>query len=188
MRTDLIVKSLEALKAGKTLLYPTDTIWGIGCDATMEDAVERIYAIKERDHQKSMLVLATEEMLSAELPSDARQLLLEKGRPTTVIIPTVMLTLKVAANLPAQDGTIGVRIPRFSFCQELLHQLEHPIVSTSANLSGRTAPASYEDIVPAIHQRIDLDLPDDPSFHHEQQPSSRIVKLSPTGEIIIIRS
>lgn len=187
MRTDLIVKSLDALKEGLTILYPTDTIWGIGCDATVTDAVERIYGIKERDHAKSMLVLISEEMLSPTLPAEARDLLLMSERPTTVIIPAEMLDVAVATNLPASDGTIGVRVPRHAFCQELLHQLGHPIVSTSANLSGCPSPASYEDIAEDIHRRVDCDLPDDPSFHHASSGSSRIVKLSSNGEVVVLR-
>ena len=178
---------LSVLRQGLTLLYPTDTIWGIGCDATNADAVERIYAIKQRDHSKSMLVLATEQMLSPDLPSEVRQLLLHSSRPTTVILPVEMLAVPIAHNLPAADGTVGVRIPQFAFCQQLLHELGNPLVSTSANLSGHPSPATYADIDPALKQRIDCCLPDHPSFHHPSVAPSRIVRLLPDGTLATLR-
>ena len=178
---------LPALRQGQTILYPTDTIWGIGCDATNPDAVERIYAIKQRDHSKSMLILATEQMLSSDLSSEVRQLLLHSPRPTTVILPAALLATPVAHNLPATDGTIGVRIPRFDFCQQLLVQLGSPLVSTSANLSGHPSPTCYADIAPELKQRIDLCLPDHPTFHHPLAAPSRILKLLPDGTLATLR-
>ena len=182
-----LATALNALRNGQTLLYPTDTIWGIGCDAANTDAVERIYAIKQRDHSKSMLVLAIPEMLSPQLPRDILQLMLHSPRPTTVILPTSLLSIPLASNLPAADNTIGVRIPHFTFCQELLQQLGSPIVSTSANLSGRPSPASYEEIEPELKQRIDCCLSNHPSFHHAPTSSSRIVKVEPDGTLSILR-
>ena len=179
---------LPALRQGLTLLYPTDTIWGIGCDAANPDAVERIYAIKQRDHAKSMLILATEAMLSPLTPSEALQLLLHSPRPTTVILPASMLAVPIAHNLPAADGSVGVRIPQFAFCQQLLHHLGSPLVSTSANLSGRPSPATYADIDPELKQRIDCCLPDHPAFHHPATAPSRIVRLLPDGTLTTLRS
>lgn len=187
MRSDLLDKALETLKLGGTLLYPTDTIWGIGCDACCREAVDRIYSIKERDHSKSMLVLANEGMLSPTLPYEARKILLCSNRPTTVILQKKMLTIEIADNLPAADGTIGVRIPRFDFCQTLLTKLGHPIVSTSANLSGSPSPACYDEIAAAVMERVDYALPNDDSFIHSKQASSRIVKLFDSGKIEILR-
>ena len=178
---------LPALRQGLTLLYPTDTIWGIGCDAANADAVERIYAIKQRDHSKSMLILATEQMLSPGTPAEVLQLLLHSQRPTTVILPASMLAVPIADNLPAADGTVGVRIPQFAFCQQLLHHLGNPLVSTSANLSGHPSPATYADIDPALKQRIDCCLPDHPSFHHPAAAPSRIVRLQPDGTLFTLR-
>lgn len=177
---------LSALRQGLTLLYPTDTIWGIGCDAANADAVERLYAIKQRDHSKSMLILASEPMLSSDIPSETLQLLYSQ-RPTTVILPASMLAVPIADNLPAADGTIGVRIPQFAFCQQLLHHLGSPLVSTSANLSGHPSPATYADIDPALKQRIDCCLPDHPSFHHPAAAPSRIVRLQPDGTLFTLR-
>lgn len=187
MNNTLLTTALSTLRDGKTLLYPTDTIWGIGCDATNAQAIERIYAIKERDHSKSMLVLASASMLSPALPREAADLLLHSSRPTTVILPAEMLLAKVATNLPAHDGTVGVRVPQMDFCQALLMELSKPIVSTSANLSGRPSPASYSDIEEALRLRIDCPLPDDPSFHHAPTGSSRIVKLLHDGTIQTLR-
>ena len=187
MTTQLLHTALAALREGMTLLYPTDTIWGIGCDAANADAIERIYAIKQRDHSKSMLILANEQMLAPHIPSEARQLLLHSPRPTTVILPVDMLAVPIADNLPAADGTIGVRIPQFHFCQQLLHELGSPLVSTSANLSGQPSPTTYADIAPALKQRIDLCLPDHPVFHHAPTGSSRILRLNPDGSVTTLR-
>ena len=178
--------ALAALRQGQTLLYPTDTIWGIGCDAANPDAIERIYAIKQRDHAKSMLILATEAMLSPQIPTEALQLL-HSLRPTTVILPASMLAIPIAHNLPAADGTVGVRIPRFTFCQQLIQHLGTPLVSTSANLSGHPSPATYADIDPALKQRIDCCLPDHPAFHHPPVAPSRIVRLLPDGTLATLR-
>ena len=187
MTTQLLHTALAALREGMTLLYPTDTIWGIGCDAANADAIERFYAIKQRDYSKSMLILANEQMLAPHIPSEARQLLLHSPRPTTVILPVDMLAVPIADNLPAADGTIGVRIPQFHFCQQLLHELGSPLVSTSANLSGQPSPTTYADIAPALKQRIDLCLPDHPAFHHAPTGSSRILRLNPDGSVTTLR-
>ena len=179
--------ALHALRQGQTLLYPTDTLWGIGCDATLPDAVERLYAIKQRDHAKAMLVLASEAMLRPGLPTSLRDLLLHSSRPTTVVMPAGWLAVRVAHNLPAADGTIGVRIPRMDFCRQLLAALGHPIVSTSANLSGHPSPATYADIAPALRSQIDCCLPDSPLFPNAPAQPSRIVRFTPSEEIIILR-
>lgn len=187
MNSVLIDNTLEALINGKTILYPTDTIWGIGCDATLADAIDRIYAIKERDHSKSMLILATEQMLSPTLPQNTREILLHSDRPTTVILPAEYISIQLAPNLLATDGTIGIRIPKFDFCQRLLSRLTHPIVSTSANLSGEPSPNSYDDISPTIIDRVDFALPNDQSFYHPIAGSSRILRVTNSGETIVIR-
>ena len=187
MGYDLVDSALSALRNGKTLLYPTDTIWGIGCDAVNPTAVERVYAIKERDHSKSMLILASAEMLSPDMPQGVKTLLLESDRPTTVVLPACNVALSLPQNLLAQDGTVGVRVPRMDFCQELLHAFGHPIVSTSANLSGHPSPQCYDDISEELKQRVDCCLPDIPEFHHPATGSSRILKLKSDGTITVIR-
>ena len=187
MTNRLLEQARKALSEGKTLLYPTDTIWGIGCDATCADAVERIYAIKERDHTKSMLVLVAEGMLEKEMPQEVRELLLASERPTTVVVPARYVACVLPGNLLAADGTVGVRVPRMDFCQELLHAFGHHIVSTSANLSGHPSPSCYDDISEELKQRVDCCLPDLPEFRHPATGSSRILKVNPDGTIAVIR-
>lgn len=200
----MILSALQTLRAGGTLIYPTDTIWGIGCDATNSNAVEKIYQIKERDHSKSMLILCADEaMLRQYIPNptpEALDLLLHSDRPTTVIFPNVLQLNKgtvpnlvpeeeyfLANNLLAADGSIGVRIPHMNFCQELLRAFGRPIVSTSANLSGHPSPTSYENIEKELIQRVDYCVPNSPNFASSCTNGSRIVKLTDDNEIIVIR-
>lgn len=187
MYKDLISTALSFLREGKTILYPTDTIWGIGCDATDRRAVERIYSIKKRNHSKSMLVLATREMLVSSLSDEAVALLNSTDRPTTVILPQTVFIEKMADNLPAADGTIGVRLPQTDFCVELLTQFGHPIVSTSANLSGDPSPATFYDISEAIKHSVDYCPSEVPIIRNNDGISSRIVKVEPSGKCTIIR-
>ena len=187
MDNEMFERALSCLRAGGTLLYPTDTVWGIGCDAANDAAIERIYSIKQRDHNKAMLVLATPQMLSSHLPEEIGKLLLQSERPTTVIMPTDLFVRPVASNLPASDGTLGVRIPRHDFCQLLLRQFDGLIVSTSANFSGMPAPMTFGDIDPELMHCIDYHLPDIPEFSHPQTPPSQIVKIEPDGSLSKIR-
>lgn len=187
---DVLLKTaLAALRNGETLLYPTDTIWGIGCDATNAAAVERIYALKKRDRSKSMLILCADlamvEAFVGTVSETCAGLLLHSGRPTTVIVP--LREHQLADNLAAADGTLGVRIPQMAFCQQLLHAFGKPVVSTSANFSGAPSPIVYADIDDALKARIDCCLPDDEAFRHPATGSSRIVKIETTGEMTIIR-
>ena len=187
MRNTALDTALQALRQGLTLLYPTDTLWGVGCDATLPQAVDKLYALKRRDPAKAMLVLATETMLSPDIPMSVSDLLLHSPRPTTVVMPVSWLAVPVAANLPAADGTVGVRVPRMDFCQRLLAALGHPVVSTSANLSGEPSPASYADISPAFRSRVDCCLPDSSDYPHAPAQASRIVKVLPSGEVCVLR-
>ena len=187
MNNDIIERALATLNVGGTLLYPTDTIWGIGCDAVNPSAIERVYAIKERDHSKSMLILASAEMLSPEMPGEVCRLLLESERPTTVVLPARYVTPTLPQNLLAADGTVGVRVPRMDFCQTLLRLFGRPIVSTSANLSGHPSPQCYADISEELKQRVDCCLPDLPEFCHPSTGSSRILKINPDGTVAVIR-
>src|SRR5574344_814861 len=142
-----IQKCVEMLLAGKVILYPTDTVWGIGCDATNEAAVEKIYRIKQRRESKSMLVLLDKfdkvPLYVERIPLIAWDLLPTTERPTTYIYPT-------AYNLPQimipKDGTIAIRIVRDCFCKKIIQALDRPLVSTSANISGTPSPITFEDI------------------------------------------
>ena len=178
----------DLLSGGSTLLYPTDTIWGIGCDATNADAVEKLYAIKRRDHSKSMLVLCADiamvERFISPVDAEIRSLLLDGTRPTTVILPLQRNLL--AGNLAAADGTIGVRIPCMDFCQSLLRAFGKPIVSTSANLSGQPSPACFADISDELRAAVDYCVPETFATGENSQ-SSRIVKRLPDGSVTLLR-
>lgn len=183
MEIEIIEQAVKVLREGGTLLYPTDTIWGIGCDARNSDAVERLYAIKERDHTKSMLVLCPADM--------ARHVPTTSGRPTTYILPKEiwqpLLGDSIADNLPAADGTLGIRIPEHSFCQEVIRRLGAPLVSTSANLSGRPSPQHYEEIEEELKRRVDYCVPPLSELLSNETRGSRIVKLHPDGTQTVIR-
>ena len=177
---DIIQQAVEVLRRGGVILYPTDTIWGIGCDARNAEAVERIYAIKERDHSKSMLVLVESEKWEMG----------REERPTTYILPRARwqaMLGTVAPNLPADDGTLGLRCPRHVFCQEVMRRLGAPLVSTSANLSGRPSPRSYDEIEETLKQRVDYCVPPLAEFESHETRGSRIVKIEPDGRETVIR-
>ena len=185
---EVITQTVEVLRRGETILYPTDTIWGIGCDARNRNAVERLYAIKERDRSKSMLILIGDKShlspLSFHLsPSD--------DRPTTYILPQTVwrdeMGLAVADNLCAADGSLGVRVPQHAFCQEVIRRLGAPLVSTSANLSGHPSPQRYEEIAEELKQRVDFCVPPLAEFITSETRGSRIVKLNADGTTIVIR-
>ena len=182
MTEELIIQTVEALRQGKTLLYPSDTIWGIGCDARNCEAVERLYAIKERDHAKSMIVLVEHRPNSLITPNN---------RPTTYILPRSIwhdeMGLEVAANICAADGTLGVRMPQHAFCQEIIRRLGAPLVSTSANLSGHPSPQRYEEIEEELKQRIDFCVPPLPELLSSETRGSRIVKINADGSTTVIR-
>ena len=179
---DIIRQTVEVLQQGGTILYPTDTIWGIGCDARNAAAVEKLYAIKERDRSKSMLVLIPE---LPELLEDSA------GRPTTYILPRErwqpLLGVGIAHNLPAADGSLGLRAPKHMFCQEILCRLGAPLVSTSANLSGRPSPQIYNDIEESLKSRVDFCVPPLPIFLSGETCGSRIVRVKEDGSQEIIR-
>ena len=185
---EVIGLAMATLAGGGTLLYPTDTIWGIGCDATNPAAVEKVYSIKQRDHTKSMLILCSDIAMAQHyadcLDERVVALLTEPSRPTTVIVPAQEGTL--AANLVASNGTIGVRIPDMAFCQRLLNAFGKPIVSTSANFSGMPSPSTSSEIDPRLMTSVDYKIP--PEFGmNSGGKSSRIVKLSPDGVLQVLR-
>ena len=185
---DVLDAVVATLTVGDTLLYPIDTIWGIGCDAANADAVEKIYALKQRDHSKSMLILcgniAMVERFVGPVSGRVGELLSASARPTTVIMPLCHNLL--AGNLVAADGTIGVRIPKMDFCQRMLARFGRPVVSTSANLSGCPSPASYAEIDEVLKRRVGFCVP--PECEEKTAGrSSRIVKLLSDGSVCVIR-
>ena len=181
----IVRQTVEALRRGATILYPTDTIWGLGCDARNRDAVERLYAIKERDHSKSMLVLVPALPPLPALEASATD------RPTTYILPSTVwqpaLGCDLADNLAADDGSLGLRAPRHEFCQAVMRLLGAPLVSTSANLSGRPSPARYEDIDPELMRRVDYCVPPRPELLSAESSGSRILKLLADGQWLTLR-
>lgn len=182
-----IKKALEVLRNGGIILYPTDTIWGLGCDAENETAVKRIYEIKKRIDSKSMLILIDTpmrlEMYVEEVPEIAWDLIEQTNKPLTIIYPKAK---NLAANLVADDGSIGIRMVDEPFCNQLISRFQKPIVSTSANISGETAPAYFDAISQEIIDAVDYVVTyrqDDLS----ENKSSSILKLSSGGLIEIIR-
>ncbi|SHF56095.1 L-threonylcarbamoyladenylate synthase [Mariniphaga anaerophila] len=186
MHNDL-KNATEALKKGGIILYPTDTIWGIGCDATNPEAVARIYQIKKREDSKSMLVLmenpALLERYVNEVPEIAWDLVEVSTKPLTVIYPGAK---NLAPNLVAGDGSIGIRFTKEEFTAKLLQRFRRPVVSTSANISGQKSPAFFDEISEEIKSQVDYIVEYRQDDINPAQPSS-IIKLWPGGRIEILR-
>ena len=184
---DDIKAALEVLVKGGIILYPTDTIWGIGCDACNEAAVQRIYEIKKRIDSKSMLVLMENAALIdryvAEVPEIAFDLIELTDKPLTIIYGGAK---NLARNLIAEDGSIGIRITFEAFSKELIRRLKRPIVFTSANISGKPSPACYEEIDQEILDAVDFVVSYRQDDTTKASPSS-IIKLGRGGKIKIIR-
>lgn len=185
--TDDINKAYEVLSRGGLILYPTDTIWGIGCDATNEDAVRRVYSLKQRVDSKAMLVLVdSSAKLNSyvdEVPELAWDLIEMTEKPLTVIYPKAK---NLASNLVAEDGSIGIRVSSEAFSRKLCERFRKPLVSTSANVSGCPAPAIFSEIADEIKAGVDYIVnyrQDDAS----RMPPSGIIKLGPGGLFRIIR-
>ena len=179
---------VKVLQHGGTILYPTDTIWGIGCDATNPKAVEKIFAIKERLANKSLIILVdsleTLKQYVTEIPDLATDLMDSITDPLTIIYPKAR---NLARNVPAPDGSIGIRIPKDNFCLELLRAFGKPITSTSANLSGSPSPVSFSKISPEIQEKVDYIVPVRESGIRMPRPST-IIRIDPEGSIQIIRN
>ena len=182
-----VEKALAVLSEGGIILYPTDTIWGIGCDATRPDAVEKIFRLKENRESNSMLILLGQESFLTRyvqaVPDMAWQLLEVADKPMTIIYPGGK---NVAENLLADDGSIGIRVVKNPFCEALLSRFRKPIVSTSANIHGSAAPASFTDIAPEIIAGVDYTV----DWHREVRNSgapSSIIKIETNGSIKILR-
>ena len=180
-------KACEVLKNGGIILYPTDTIWGIGCDATNELAVKRIYELKHREDNKAMLVLLLDDVGKlasyVEVPDVAYELLEVNDKPMTIIYPNAK---NLAKNLIAPDRTIGIRITSEAFTKALLYRFRKPIVSTSANISGEPSPKCFAEISDAVKSVVDYVV----DFRQEETSNpapSSIIKLGVGGEIQIIR-
>lgn len=184
--TEDINAAVDVLQKGGIILYPTDTIWGIGCDATNSMAVKRIYDIKKRPDQKSMLILLDkEEKLTkyVDVPDIAWDLIHVSDKPLTIIYPGAV---NLADNLIADDGSIGIRITGDEFCTRLIRAFGKPVVSTSANISGSKSPATFRDVDDTIKQAVDYVVKHRQSDLHTAKPSG-IIKLGPDNEVKVIR-
>ncbi|MHA4806920.1 L-threonylcarbamoyladenylate synthase [Flavitalea flava] len=183
-----IEQSLKVLQAGGLLLYPTDTIWGIGCDATNAEAVSKVYALKQRKEAKSLIVLMADErdIIKYTSQPDLRifDFLHTVQKPTTVIYDG---PVGIADNLVNTDGTIGIRLVSEPFCKHLIKRFRKPIVSTSANLSGQPAPAFFDAIDPEIRQKVDYVVQYRQDDRSPKEPSA-IVKWNKDATITVIRS
>lgn len=188
MLKEEVNKALKIVQEGGIILYPTDTIWGIGCDATNPTAVQRIYDLKQRDEAKSMIILLdTDVKLQSyirEVPDIAYDLIEYAENPLTLILPQAK---NLASNLIAQDGSIGVRIVKHEFCVHLMQRLRKPLVSTSANLSGSPSPKNFDDVSPEIIAGVDYVVNLEQDNHIEKKPST-IMKLETDGRFSFIRS
>lgn len=203
INNEAIVEALEVLRSGGVILYPTDTIWGIGCDATDPKAVARIYDIKKRADSKALVLLASDlDMVCRyvrEIPEMAIQLVEVNDSPMTIIYPEAICGKApaegeearadkhfLAWNAVAEDGTVAIRIPGMDFCKVLIHKLGRPIVSTSANISGEPSPKKFAEIPEEIKSAVDHIV--DPSEEkHSTGKASQIIKVGLDGLISVIR-
>lgn len=182
-----VKETVRHLKNGGVILYPTDTIWGLGCDATNDEAVERIYKIKKRMENKSMLILLDDEgkllKYVKEVPDQAWPLIEYSTRPLTIIYDNA---LNVSRSLIAEDGSIGIRVTKDSFCKEIIRRTGKPIVSTSANISNEKPPSFFSEITDSILQAVDYVV----NLRHNDKTHgtpSIIMRLDVKGHIQFIR-
>ena len=183
----VIQEAVQVLRDGGVILYPTDTVWGIGCDATNEKAVSRVFEIKRRSEAKSLVLLACDLDMVAkyirQIPSIAIDLVEVNDAPMTIIYPGAQY---LAPNAVAEDGSVGIRIPLFDFCRDLAFKLGRPVVSTSANISGEPTPATFAEIPDEIKAAVDYVVPK-PFGAGATGRSSQIIKLGLGGEVEILR-
>ncbi|MCM1310598.1 MAG: L-threonylcarbamoyladenylate synthase [Bacteroides sp.] len=184
-----IDNALATLKRGGVILYPTDTVWGIGCDATNAAAVERIFALKRRSDAKALICLLDSpdslERWVGGVPAVAYELLDAAVEPLTVIYDGAYVP-PLAANLPAEDGSLAIRIPDDEFCRELCRRLRKPLVSTSANISGQPTPKNFAEISPEIKNGVDY-VCTSGRAPRASRKTSTIIKLTEDARIAIIR-
>ena len=181
-----IKQAIETLKKGGALLYPTDTIWGIGCDATNEEAVEKVIQIKSRGKEKSFIILVESvnrlERLVPKFPDVCYDLIDYADKPLTIIYEDVK---GVAKNVLAQDGSVGIRVTKDPLCQQLIRGLNRPIVSTSANFSGEPSPTKFSDIPERLKSQLDFIL--DERTEEVTKKASTIIKIGKNSSVQIIR-
>lgn len=184
--TEEINKCIKILQDGGLILYPTDTVWGIGCDATNFNAVAKVFHLKKREDSKALICLVSNQAMLerhvAKVPEVAYDIIDLSTKPTTIIYDN---PLGVATNLIAEDNTLAIRVASDKFCRYLINKFGKPIVSTSANISGQPTPKKFKGIAPVILKGVDyvVNLP----LENENAPPSSIIKLSGNGEVKVIR-
>ena len=182
-----ILAALNILQNGEIILYPTDTIWGIGCDATNPNAIQKIYQLKNREEKKSLIILVSDENMIYDYVTKPSQKMLSyissSQKPTTAIFKDA---IHLPVKLVNEDGTIAIRMVKDDFCQQLIQQLKKPLVSTSANISGEPSPQNFTEVSDKIKNGVDYIVQHRQSDFTKHAPSS-IIKLNEKNEIQFIR-
>lgn len=181
-----VSKTVDVLKKFNIILYPTDTVWGIGCDATSEEAVSKVFKIKQRSESKSLIILVDSiEMLQKYILTISENILIQLSeitKPTTIIYSN---PVNLAKNVVAKDNTVAIRMVQNEFCKQLISAFGKPIVSTSANISGNVTPKSFKEIKQSILDSVDYSV----NLQREEisDKSSAILKIAENGKIIVLR-
>jgi L-threonylcarbamoyladenylate synthase len=187
MFNDEVVKALKVLREGGIILYPTDTIWGIGCDATNTEAVRKIYKLKQRDEAKSMIILLDTANKLESYVSDVNPLAFDlveyAENPLTLVMPGAK---NISPALIGADGSIGIRIVKSQFCEQLIQRLKKPLVSTSANISGKPSPLYFSQVDDEIINGVDYVVDIDQHSKEIKNPST-IMRLEPSGKFEFLR-
>jgi len=183
-----IDKALKVLKKGGNILYPTDTVWGIGCDATNNKAVARIFSLKKRPEKKSFIILLDQVEKIKDyvevFPPQVSDLILNYNRPLTIVFPNAK---NLSKNLISEDGSIAIRVVRHEFCKELINALGKPLVSTSANVSGNKTPILFRDIDDYIKEKVSYVVGLEQHNINPASPST-VIKIDKKGNYEILRS
>ena len=189
LREEDIRAAIEVLRQGGTILYPTDTIWGIGCDATNPEAVKKVFEIKQREDSKALILICLVDSPGRlqryvrNVPDVAWDIIDLALKPTTIILNEAV---NLAPNLLAEDGSVGLRVTSEVFSQQLCYRFQKAIVSTSANISGQPSPQTFADISDEIKNAVDYICVSRQRDTSRHEPSS-IIKLTPSGEVTVIR-
>lgn len=182
-----VKQAVDVMRKGGIILYPTDTVWGLGCDATNEKAVAKVYAIKQRNDAKALITLTDNENILSyfmkEVPEIAYDLIECADKPLTIIYPNAK---NLAPNLLAEDGSVGIRVTREEVSATLCQRMRTPIVSTSANISGEPTPQTFSEITNAIKDQVDFIMPLRQDDNTPHEPSG-IIKLFANGTFKMIR-
>ena len=185
--SDDIENSLRALLDGGVILYPTDTVWGLGCDPSNNNAVEKIFRLKRRQENKSLILLSSSLQMVQEyvlnIPEAVLQIIGSSKNPVTIIYPGAV---NLAEGVTAEDGSVGIRITKDKFCLKLINLFQKPIVSTSANISGEPAPAFFDQVSEEIKDSVDYVVNHRRNDRQMHKPSP-VIKIDSYGRISILR-